>query len=103
MVLASSRPEEESSTGPHTDEDEPNGPDGSAGSAFGHALWKALIGYSDGYVDGVKDGFISLGEIRDFSIKKTLDVGGHTPVYTGAYNPSLIMNKVPSKEFLESL
>jgi hypothetical protein len=44
FVMASSRADEESSTGPGTDPDEPNGPNGSAGSAYGHSLWKALIG-----------------------------------------------------------
>lgn len=103
MVMASSRKSETSSTGPGTDPDQPGGPNGSAGSAFGHALWKSLIGYADGHVDGVKDGFLSLGEIRDFSVFKTKEVGGHTPVHTGAYNTGLIMNKKPSKAFLERL
>ena len=105
MVMASSQPDEESSTGPGTDPDEPNGPDGSAGSAFGHALWKALIGYADGYSDGVKDGFISLGEIRDFAYSQTVqdtDDGQH-PDVTGVYNPALIMNKVPSATELAQL
>ncbi len=96
MVLASSKPSEESSTGPGTDPEEPNGPNGSAGSAFGHALWKALIGHSDGYVDGMKDGFVALGEIRDYSIWKTNDMAGHTPQSTGSFQPSLVMNRVPT-------
>ncbi len=83
MVMSSSTVAENSSTGPGTDPDQPNSPNGSAGSAFGHALWKALIGYSDGALDGVKDGFLSLGEIREFTITKTKQVGGHTPDYTG--------------------
>lgn len=103
MVMASSKKSQTSSTGPGTDSDEAGGPNGSAGSAFGHALWKALIGYADGHVDGVKDGFLSLGEIRDYSIMKTKQVGGHTPVATGAYSTALVMNKKPSKEFLERL
>jgi len=103
MVMSSARPDETSVTGPGTDDDEPNGPNGSAGSAFGYSLWKGLIGYSDGFVDGVKDGFISLGEIRDYTRWKTMDIGGHTPQITGVFNPSLIMNRVPSKAFLTTL
>jgi len=102
FVMSSSSKSQTSSTGPGTDSDESGGPNGSAGSAYGHALWKALIGYADGYVDGVKDGYLSLGEIRDFATWKTNDVGGHKPVTTGAYTASLIMNRKPSREFLES-
>lgn len=103
MVLASSKKSQTSSTGPGKDEDEPGGPTGSAGSAFGHALWKALIGYADGYKDGVKDGFLNLQEIRDFSVWKTQKVGGHTPVHTGVYNGQLVMNRVPPKAWVEAL
>jgi hypothetical protein len=103
LVMSSSRAGETSSTGPITDPEEPNGPSGSAGSAFGHALWKALIGHADGEIDGVKDNYLSLAEIREYTKKKTEDVGGHTPVTTGSYNEELIMVKVPPKEFLESL
>ena len=103
LVLASSRTWENSATGPGRDQDEPGGPYGSAGSAFGHALWKALIGYADGYIDGVKDGYISLEEIVEYSIYKTQRVGGHTPVFTGTYNPYLIMNRIPPAEFLAGL
>lgn len=103
FVMASSPKNETSSTGPGTDTDESGGPNGSAGSAYGHALWKALIGYADGYVDGVKDGYLSLGEIRDFTMWKTNEVGGHKPVSTGAFTPSLIMNRKPSRELLQSL
>lgn len=103
FVMASSKPNETSSTGPITDPQEPGGPAGSAGSAFGHALWKALIGDSDGHVDGVKDGFIALGEIRDFSTWKTKKMKGHTPVSTGSFHTALVMNRVPSREFLETL
>src|SRR5690606_28337925 len=92
-----------SSTGPGRDEDEPNGPNGSAGSAFGHALWKALIGDADGYVDGVKDGYLDLNEIIKFTTDKTRRIGGHTPVHTGSFNPHLVMNKVPGEEFLATL
>jgi len=35
----------------------------------------------------------SLEEIRDFSVKKTLEVGEHTPVYTGSYDEKLIIYK----------
>ncbi len=103
MVMASSGPSEESSTGPGTDGEEVGGPDGSAGSAFGHALWKSLIGHADGAVDGVKDGFIALGEIEKYGTAKTIEVGGHTPVTTGAYNKALVMNRVPPKSFIDSL
>lgn len=99
FVLASSKPSEESSTGPGTDSDEPNGPSGSAGSAFGHALWKALIGYADAN----KDGLLTLGEIETYTIKRTKEVGGHTPVVTGTYSPDLVMAKVPPKEWVDSL
>lgn len=103
FVMASSLVSENSSTGPGTDSDQPGSPNGSAGSAFGHALWKSLIGYADGYVDGVKDGFLSLEEIRDYTVKRTKEIGGHTPQYTGAYAGALVMNRVPPKRFLERL
>lgn len=102
-VMSSSEANDTSSTGPHTDSDEPDGPNGSAGSAFGHALWKALIGYADGFIDGVKDGFVSLGEIKSFTIWKTQKVGGHTPLVTGVFNEALIMNQVPSAEVVRLL
>jgi hypothetical protein len=103
MVMSSSRADETSSTGPIHDDAEPNGPSGSAGSAFGHALWKALVGNADGAVDGIKDHFLSLAEIRDYTIKKTIQVGEHTPIVTGAYNGNLLMVKVPSQESLADL
>ncbi len=103
MVMSSSASSEESSTGPGTDVDEGGGPDGSAGSAFGFALWKALIGYSDGSADGVKDGFISLGEIKTFVVQKTQEVGSHTPQITGVFNGSLIMNRVPPHWLVEEM
>jgi hypothetical protein len=103
LVMASSRANENSSTGPGRDPDEPGGPNGSAGSAFGHALWKSLIGYADGYVDGVKDGYISLDEIVQYSTYLTEDIGGHTPVSTGVYNGNLVMNRVPPRAWLETL
>src|SRR5262249_45299483 len=103
MVFASSREWEDSATGPGTDPDQPGGPYGSAGSAFGHSLWKALIGNADGYVDGVKDGYLSLGEIRDYTVAKTQDIGGHTPVFTGVYSTGLIMARTPSADFVKQL
>lgn len=103
LVMSSSTRSQTSSTGPGRDGDEPNGPSGSAGSAFGHALWKSLIGYSDGYLDGVKDGYIALDEIVEFSKAKTRQIGGHDPQITGAYTGNVIMNRVPPRAFLESL
>ncbi len=103
FVMASSRTEESSSAGPGTDPEEQAGVNGSAGSAFGFSLWKALLGYSDGTVDGIKDGFLSLEEIRDFTTKKTQEVGDHTPVSTGVYSEGLIMNRVPPKWLVEEL
>lgn len=103
LVMASSSASQTSSTGPGRDADQPGGPNGSAGSAFGHALWKALIGYADGYVDGVKDGYISMEEIVSFTKKKTRDIGGHTPQITGTYNGNVVMNRVPPRSFLDSL
>ncbi len=103
MVMSSSEQDEESSTGPGTDPDQPNGPDGSAGSAFGHALWKALIGYADGYVDGVKDGFISLGEIQKYTSDDCANNYGQHPQTTGVYDTNLQMAKVPSKELVEQI
>lgn len=100
MVMASSQPSQTSSTGPGYDLEEPGGPAGSAGSAFGHALWKALIGHSDGEIDGIKDGFLSLAEIREYTKRRTRQLGGHTPVTTGAYNENLLMAKVPSAAWL---
>jgi hypothetical protein len=101
FAMASSRPDESSSTGPATDPDEPGGPDGSAGSAFGHALWKSLIGYAD--KEGNNDGKTSLQEVIDYTVKNTQEIGGHTPVYTGSYDPNLVISLVPSKEFVEKL
>lgn len=102
FVMSSSTSGETSSTGPGTDAQEASGPEGSAGSAYGHALWKTLTGEADGYLDGVKDGFISLGEIAAYATKKTQEVGNHTPQVTGVYNPQLIMNKVPGKTWVAS-
>lgn len=101
FVMASSESDDTSSTGPGRDPDEPNGPNGSAGSAFGHALWKALIGYADRQGNG--DGKISLQEIITYTVRKTQQVGGHTPVYTGSYDPALVIAKVPSPAELENL
>lgn len=106
FVMASSESDDTSSTGPGRDPDEPNGPDGSAGSAFGHALWKALIGYADRKGNGMTgnaDGKISLQEIINFTVRKTQQVGGHTPVYTGSYDPALVIAKVPDAAELEAL
>ena len=103
MVMTSSSVSVDSSTGPGTDPDQPGGPSGSAGSAFGHALWKSLIGYADGFIDGVKDGYLSLGEIQKYTLKRTKEVGGHAPVTTGIYSEGLIMNRVPPKAFRDQL
>jgi len=106
FVMASSESDDTSSTGPGRDPDEANGPDGSAGSAFGHALWKALIGYADRKGNGMTgnaDGKISLQEIINFTVRKTQQVGGHTPVYTGSYDPALVIAKVPDAAELEAL
>ena len=96
FVMASSKAYEESSTGPGTDVDEPNGPDGSAGSAYGHAVWKALIGYADGAVDGQKDGKMTLDEVIKYVVQDTEQEGGHTPVYTGTYDPKLVISLTPT-------
>jgi len=101
MVMASSRPSETSSTGPGVDPEEAGGPAGSAGSAFGHSLWKALIGHADGETDGIKDGYLTLAEIRDFTRKRTQQLGGHTPITTGSYNENLLMAKVPSQAWVQ--
>lgn len=106
FVMASSESDDTSSTGPGRDPDEPNGPNGSAGSAFGHSLWKALIGYADRKGNGMTgnaDGKISLKEIIDFTVKKTQQIGGHTPVFTGSYDPALVIAKVPDAAELEAL
>lgn len=96
FVMSSSSAAGFSYSGPGRDPDEPNGPRGSAGSAFGHALWKALIGYADGFGRfGVRDGYLSLGEIRDFTIWKTRRLGRQVPQVTGVYDPGLIMSRVP--------
>lgn len=103
LVMASSTVSQTSSTGPGRDGDEPGGPDGSAGSAFGHAIWKSLIGYADGTLDGVKDGYISLEELVEFTKEKTRQIGGHNPQITGVYNGNVLMNRVPPRSFLEGL
>lgn len=77
------------------------GSDGTAGSAFGYALWQTMSGKGDGYYDGFKDGFVSLGEIATHTTALTNRVGGHTPVFTGSYNPQLIMNRNPSGQFMQ--
>lgn len=96
FLMSSSRSSETSSTGPGVDKTQP-GPNGSAGSAYGHALWKALSGLADGSVDGIKDGYLSLEEISVYTVKRTKELGGHTPVITGSYNPGLLMSRVPVK------
>lgn len=103
FVMSSSTARQTSSTGPGQDPDQPGSPTGSAGSAFGHSLWKALIGYADGWVDGVKDGYLTLDEIAQFVKWKTRRIGGHDPMITGIWNPGLIMNRVPPKAFIDSL
>lgn len=100
LVMASSTAREESGNGPSTDPNEPGGPSGSGGSAFGHAIWKALTGAADGFVDGTKDGFISLGEIRDYTRYRTQQIAGHTPMDTGVYHPTVIMNRIPPPKVL---
>jgi hypothetical protein len=102
FVMSSSTAQEESSTGPGTDAQESGGPEGSAGSAYGHALWKTLTGEADGSIDGIKDGFISLGEIAAYATQKTQDIARHSPVVGGVYNPNLIMNKVPDRSYVAS-
>jgi hypothetical protein len=97
FVMSSSTVDEESSSGPGTDREESAGEEGSAGSAFGHYLWKALQGDADGYLDGVVDGFVSLGEIAAYARDKTKENFSHTPQVTGAYNPYAIMNRAPRK------
>ena len=103
FVMSSSTTRQTSSTGPGQDPDQPGSPNGSAGSAFGHSLWKALIGYADGWIDGVKDGYLTLDEITQFVKWKTRLVGRHDPMITGTWNPGLIINRVPPKSFIESL
>lgn len=99
FVMSSSAGSETSSTGPGMD-DAQDGPEGSAGSAYGHSLWKSLSGEADGALDGIKDGFISLGEIAAFATEKTQIIGRHSPQVTGVYNPNLIMNKVPGAGYI---
>lgn len=97
FVMASSKADEESSTGPGTDSDQPNGPNGSAGSAYGHALWKALIGYADLTRNGGNgNGTIELGEVIDYVVEDTQNEGGHTPVYTGVYDRKLAISRKPT-------
>ncbi len=99
FVMASSKADQESSTGPGTDPDEPNGPDGSAGSAFGHSVWKALIGYADKTANGGDgDGVVSLKEISKYVVDDTESEGGHTPVFTGSYDEALKIAKTPTFE-----
>jgi hypothetical protein len=97
FVMASSKADEESSTGPGTDPDQPNSPNGSAGSAFGHSLWKALIGYADKPANGGNgDGVVTLSEITHYVVDDTEAEGGHTPVFTGSYNPQLQIARTPT-------
>lgn len=109
FVMASSRSNQTSSTGPGRDPDEPGGPNGSAGSAFGHALWKGLIGYADkrvtnsGISHGNGDGKTTLDELISYVVAKTRQVGGHTPVFTGSYDPQLVIANVPTRDELERI
>ena len=97
FVMASSKADEESSTGPGTDPDEHSGEDGSAGSAFGHALWKALIGYADKVENGGSGhGIVTLGEVIKYTVEQSQRDGNQTPVYTGSYDESLPIAKVPT-------
>jgi hypothetical protein len=96
FVMASSTAQQLSSTGPGTDAQQAGGPDGSAGSAYGHALWKSLTGHSDGEVDGVKDGFIDLAEVEAYTKRRTKEIGGHDPVAVSVNASRLIMNEVPN-------
>lgn len=97
FVMSSSTVSESSSSGPGTDKEESGGENGSAGSAFGHYLWKGLMGDADGYVDGVVDGFVSLQELALYARDKTRENFGHTPQFTGAYNPYAIMDRAPRR------
>lgn len=103
LVVSSSLSDQTSATGPGTDTEEPSGPNGSAGSAFGHAVWKGIIGYADGAVDGSKDKKVTLDELLLFIKTKTEAVGEHTPKNTGVYDPKLVMTLVPTRAQLESL
>lgn len=104
FVMASSMADETSSTGPGTDPDQPSGPYGSAGSAFGHSLWKALIGYADKAANGGNsDGIMTLGEITHYVVRHTQSEGGHTPVFTGSYNASLPIARTPTFEQARTL
>jgi len=102
FVMASSRDDENSSTGPGIDPEEANGPNGSAGSAFGHALWKAIIGHAD-KEKGNNDGKTTLKELIAYVVPKTEEVGGHTPVFTGAYDPELVIALVPPRDLVDRL
>jgi hypothetical protein len=97
FIMSSSGKDELSSSGPILDDDEPLAADGSAGSAFGHAVWKALMGYADGYGGAAKDGQLTLGEIRDYVVAQTKKDGGHTPIVTGIYSDDLVMATLPAK------
>lgn len=100
FVLASSKRSESSSTGPSSDP-EADGPRGSAGSAYGHSLWKALLGDSDGFVDGVEDNYISLEEIAAYTTYLTKRLGGHTPQLTGQFDGMKIMsNRIRQETFM---
>lgn len=82
LLFTSSKASETSSTGPMEDPDE-SGPEGSAGSAFGHYLWKGLAGGADGAYDGFKDGLVELDELIYFATRETREAFGHTPQYYG--------------------
>jgi hypothetical protein len=103
LVLSSSQSNQTSATGPGTDQAEAGGPYGSAGSAFGHAVWKGVVGYADGDIDGVKDKKITLGELLNYIKRKTREIGGHTPKMTGIYDPNLVMMLTPSRADLENI
>lgn len=97
FVMSSSQKDQVSYSGPNLDDEEPIKLQGAAGSLFGHALWKAFMGYSDGYGSGgVKDGKLTLGEIRDFVIDQT-KAKGQTPSVIGIYDDNLVMSTIPPK------
>ena len=97
FVMASSRSGETSSTLSAAGDGKLGGQAGTAGSAFGNALWRAMRGDADQAQNGGNDdGIVTLGEIAAFATALTKDQGNHTPtVLQGHYDATLPIVCIP--------
>ena len=98
FVMSSSRSSETSSTLSAAGDGKMGGQAGTAGSAFGNALWRAMRGDADQAQNGGNDdGIVTLGEVVAFATELTKDQGNHTPtVLQGHYDPALPIVCIPN-------